>query len=62
MAKKETSEEKRSEFIARFKEFLRKKYYKKMVKAANEERALEVDFNILDKYSPELGEFLLGDP
>ncbi len=62
MAKKETSEEKRSEFIARFKEFLRKKYYKKMVKAANEERALEVDFKILDKYSPELGEFLLGDP
>lgn len=62
MAKKETSEEKRSEFIARFKEFLRKKYYKKMVKAANEERALEVDFKTLDKYSPELGEFLLGDP
>jgi len=59
---KEIKEEKRSEFIARFKEFLRKKYYKKMVKAANEERALEVDFKILDKYSPELGEFLLGDP
>ncbi len=66
MAKKETKkekrEERRSEFIARFKEFLHKKYYKEAVKAATEEKALEVDFKILDKYSPELGEFLLSNP
>ena len=37
---REVGEEKRTEFIARFKEFLRKKYYKDIVKAANEEKAL----------------------
>ena len=65
MAKKETGdkkEERRNEFVARFKEFLHKKYYKEAVKAANEENPLIVDFQVLDKYSPELGEFLLSDP
>ena len=38
--KKEISEEKRSEYIARFKEFLHKKYYKEAVKAAGEDKAL----------------------
>jgi replicative DNA helicase Mcm len=60
--KKEISEEKRSEYIARFKEFLHKKYYENAVKAAGEDKALIIDFQILDKYSPEFGEFFLSNP
>lgn len=60
--KPEASEEKRTEFVARFKEFIRKKYYKEMVKAANEEKALEVDFQVMEKYSFELADFLLNNP
>lgn len=60
--KKETGKEKRTEFVARLKEFLRKKYYKEIVKAANEEKALEVDFQVMEKYSFELADFLLNNP
>ena len=56
------SEEKGTEFVSKFKEFLRRKYYKDMVKAMQENRALVVSFQELDKYSPEFGEMLLKSP
>lgn len=59
---KEIKEEKKNEFIARFKEFLRKKYGKEMVQAANEEKALEADFRVMEKFSPELADFMLDSP
>lgn len=58
----EISDEKRLELVAKFKEFLRKKYYSEMVKAANEGVALSVDFKIMDKFNPKLGEVLLTEP
>jgi replicative DNA helicase Mcm len=55
-------EEKRSEYVARLKEFFHKKYYKEMVKAANEEKSLVVGFGAMEKYSPELADFMLDNP
>lgn len=53
---------KRTELTARFKELLHKKYKKALSKASLEEGALEVDFEVLSKFSYELGETLLRDP
>ncbi len=62
MEKKQNPEERKNELVSRFKEFLRKKYYKELVKAANEERSLAVDFQVMEKFSWELGETLLNEP
>ncbi len=60
---KEFLEEKRAEFVAKLKEFLRTKYEKNLIKASNEEQPLVVDFNVLQKYRyPELADLLLSHP
>ncbi len=56
------TEEKRNEMVVRFNEFLRKKYYQELVKAANEDKPLVVDFGILEKFSWEMAETLLNNP
>jgi replicative DNA helicase Mcm len=59
----EIPDEKKAELLTKLKEFFRKSsIYKKMVKAAEEERAFEVSFRLLDKFDPELGEYLLNWP
>jgi replicative DNA helicase Mcm len=60
--KEEKKDERKTEMVARFKEFIRKKYYKDIVKAANEGTALFIDFRVLEKFSYELGELLLSNP
>jgi len=62
MPEAELKEERRSEFASRFKEFLRKKYYKEIVKAAHSDQVLDIDFQLLDKASPEMTELLLNRP
>jgi replicative DNA helicase Mcm len=56
------SGEKRIELVARFKEFLKYKYRKKLEEAAIEEKALVVDFRDLDKFNRDLGDLLLNEP
>jgi len=58
----EVYDKKRIEFVAKFKEFLHEKYEKEMTQASMEDRAIEVDFNILHKYSPEIADVLLSEP
>ncbi len=55
-------EEKRTEHIAKFKEFLHEAYYTEMIRAAGSEESVSVDFSVLDKSLPELGELLLSKP
>jgi replicative DNA helicase Mcm len=55
-------EGKKTELTARFKELLHKKYKKALSKASLEEGALEVDFEVLSKFSYELGDTLLSQP
>ncbi|MBL7160539.1 MAG: helix-turn-helix domain-containing protein [Candidatus Aenigmarchaeota archaeon] len=62
MPEQEKNEQRKGEFSARFKEFLRKQYDKELVSAAHADEALEVDFQLLDKYSPEMAELLLEEP
>ena len=52
----------RTELTSRFKELLHKKYKKALNKASLEEGALEMDFDVLSKFSYELGETLLKEP
>ncbi len=51
-----------AELIARIKEFLRKKYYKKLLNASSKETAVVVKYGDLDKFSPELGDMLRIEP
>ena len=51
-----------AKLIAEFEGFLRKLYYKNLVKAANETKALVVDFTEMDKYNSELSEKLINKP
>jgi replicative DNA helicase Mcm len=53
---------KKSELVVKLKEFLHKKYYKDLVKAANEDGVAIVDMGAMDKYDPELVEYLLHWP
>lgn len=62
MPQLEKKDERKNEFVSRFKEFLRQKYYTDLVKASHAGEALNIDFQLLDKHSPEMAEFLLGDP
>jgi replicative DNA helicase Mcm len=61
-AKEEMEEGKRQDLTTKFRNFLEKKYQKALAKAAEQNRALEVDFSVLDKYSPEMGDMLLQEP
>ena len=55
-------EEKRTEYIAKFKEFLHEAYYTEMVKAGNNEESVAVDFVVLDKSLPDMSELLKSKP
>jgi DNA replicative helicase MCM subunit Mcm2 (Cdc46/Mcm family) len=55
-------DDRKQEFVTRFRTFLEKKYQKALAKAAEQNRALEVDFSVLDKFSPEMGDMLLQEP
>ncbi|MCD6403360.1 MAG: minichromosome maintenance protein MCM [Candidatus Aenigmarchaeota archaeon] len=53
----------RNEIIATFAEFLREYYYSDLAKAiADGKTWLEIDFSILDKFSPDLADSLLEEP
>jgi replicative DNA helicase Mcm len=56
------AEEKKTEFVAKFKEFLHEAYYTEMVKNANKNLPVSVDFALLDKSLPELCELLISEP
>lgn len=62
MVELQFKDERKNEFVSRFKEFLRKKYYTELVKASQNDEALEVDYQELDRYSPEMAELLLTEP
>lgn len=58
-------EERKDEFIAKFKEFLLERYKKDLDEASQMGEALEVDFQLMQKFGqfgPELGDALLYDP
>lgn len=56
--------EKRTELVAKFKEFVHKRYEKELIKAANEETALNIDYDTMDKYKdgPQLCSLLVEEP
>ncbi len=56
--------ERRSELIAKFKEFVHQRYSKELLKAANKDSALVIDFNEMDKhkYGREFSELLTENP
>jgi len=56
------TEQKKNEWIAKFKDFLRKKYHKELVTAANEDTAALIEYGVVDKYDPAFGELLSEDP
>jgi len=65
MAKQDVlTSEKRTELVAKFKEFIHKAYEKELIKAANEEKSLNIDFDSMDKYKDgrQLCDLLLEDP
>jgi replicative DNA helicase Mcm len=65
MAKQDVvSSEKKTELVAKFKEFVHKVYEKDLIKAANEETALNIDYDAMDKYKdgPQLCSLLLEEP
>lgn len=62
MPELEVKDQRRNEFVSRFKEFLRKEYYQELVKASHTDAPLNVDFQVLDKKSPEMGSLLLEEP
>ncbi len=53
---------KREELTAKFKEFIRARYYKELVKAASDSECLKVDYQVLHKFNPELAELLMQEP
>jgi replicative DNA helicase Mcm len=62
---KVVTDEKKTELIAKFKEFVKQKNIEKdLIKAANDETALNIDFDIMDKYKygSEFGSMLLQEP
>lgn len=62
MSEGERLEDRKTEMAARFKEFIHKRYNKEINKAALEDTALDIDFNIFSKFSPELADLLMEDP
>jgi len=60
----ENGEEKVDEprLIVEFESFLRKLYYKKLLEAAEEGKALVISFKELDEFKPELSDLLLKTP
>ena len=66
MAKDKTREEmdegRKQELVTRFRMLLEKKYQKALAKAVEKNKALEVDFSDMDKFSPEMADILLNQP
>ncbi|MBU0898525.1 MAG: minichromosome maintenance protein MCM [Nanoarchaeota archaeon] len=58
----EISEQKRTEFISKFKEFLHENYETEMITAAMGDESLEIDYNVLHKYSSDIADLLLIEP
>jgi DNA replicative helicase MCM subunit Mcm2 (Cdc46/Mcm family) len=53
----------RENIIEKFVEFLREEYYNELVTAINEGRkSIYIDFSLLDKFDPELADYLLENP
>jgi|YelNatPaOPRAMG01_1025707.scaffolds.fasta_scaffold08474_11 replicative DNA helicase Mcm len=53
----------REEIVEKFAEFLKEYYYNDLVSAASEgKKSLLIDFSILDKFNPELADYLLENP
>jgi len=55
-------DEKSSEFRDRLKNFFKKKYYAQLVQAATEEKPFIMDYAILDRFGPDLGDLLIALP
>ena len=57
-------EEKKVEITAKFREFIQKKYEKELIEAANKERSVEIDYDVMakHKYGKEFCSLLLNDP
>ncbi len=51
-----------SKLVVEIEGFLRKVYFKKLIEAANSDKALIVDFKEMDEYSPDLADTLLNNP
>ncbi len=51
-----------AELTARIKEFLRKRYYRRLLNASSREMAVVVKYGDLDRFSPELGDMLRAEP
>jgi len=62
MPELEVKDQRRNEFVGRFREFLRKKYYQELVKASHDGKPLSVDFQDLELHSPEMSDLLLQNP
>ncbi|HJW96981.1 MAG TPA: LAGLIDADG family homing endonuclease [archaeon] len=60
--KEEMAEGRKQELVTKFRMLLEKKYQKALAKAAERNRALEMDFSVLDKFNPEMGDMLLQEP
>jgi replicative DNA helicase Mcm len=62
MPREEITDQKMAELVAKFKEFLRKVYYRELVKATNEGRALLVDYKEMERFNPEFCAWLVEEP
>ncbi len=50
------------DFVSRLAEFLNEKYYGELLKASKEEKALVVDYSMLDRFDPIIADSLMEDP
>ncbi|MCX6814880.1 MAG: hypothetical protein NTY20_04505 [Candidatus Aenigmarchaeota archaeon] len=55
-------DDRKQELVTRFRLLLEKKYQKTLAKCAEGNPALDVDFSVLDKFSPEMADILLSEP
>jgi replicative DNA helicase Mcm len=62
MSRNDIPEKRKEELITKIRMFLEKRCMKELSRAANEGRALEVDFADMDKFSPDLGDTLISAP
>jgi DNA replicative helicase MCM subunit Mcm2 (Cdc46/Mcm family) len=59
---KEISHEKRLELATKLRMLIEKKHMKDVAKAGERDSTIEIEFNELDSFCPELGDLLLNDP
>jgi len=53
----------REEIVERFAEFLKEYYYNELISATSEnKKSILIDFSVLDKFNPELADYLLENP